>query len=135
MPWRKVPPELTAFMDGAVAPLQCQRRMMFGCPAYFVNDPMFAGVHQDSVILRLSEADRKALLAECDEAAPFEPMPGRPMREYLVVPESLCGDRTAFAGWLERSFGYARSLPPKPAKESGAASGPRTAKARKPAGR
>ena len=32
---------------------------MFGSVTFFVNNNMFAGVHEDNVILRLSEADRQ----------------------------------------------------------------------------
>ncbi len=31
---------------------------MFGCPAYFANGNMFAGVHQSSLMLRLPEDER-----------------------------------------------------------------------------
>jgi hypothetical protein len=34
----------------------------------------------------LAPSDREALFAQYADAAPFEPMPGRPMREYVIVP-------------------------------------------------
>ncbi|HEX2923389.1 MAG TPA: TfoX/Sxy family protein [Chloroflexota bacterium] len=90
--------------------------MMFGTPAYFVNDNMLAGLHEDHFILRLSEADRKALAENWNEATQFEPMPGRPMREYMVLPEGLYSDHSALEEWLSRSFSYVSSLPPKASK-------------------
>jgi hypothetical protein len=89
---------------------------MFGCPVYFVNGNMFAGLHQDNLFIRLSAIDRKELFKICDEAALFEPMAGRPMKEYVVIPESLYSEAEEFAKWLNRSFGYVSSLPKKAMK-------------------
>ncbi len=116
MAWKKNSAELVAFLDESLRAFPCQRRMMFGCPSYFVNDNMFAGLHQDRPILRLSPQDRESILSRWDEATIFEPMAGRPMREYVVVPESLYNDAAAFQEWLDRSFSYASSLPPKASK-------------------
>jgi hypothetical protein len=49
---------------------------------------MFAGTFQDAIIVRLGEDDRVALL-KLKGAARFEPMQGRPMKEYVVVPASV----------------------------------------------
>ena len=49
----------------------------------------------------------------------FEPMTGRPMREYIVLPKSALADRGALAAWLQRGLSYAASLPPQ-GKEVGA---------------
>jgi TfoX/Sxy family transcriptional regulator of competence genes len=116
MPWKKNSAEMVQFLDAALSSLPCQRRMMFGTPAYFVNDNMFAGLHEDHFILRLSESDRKALADACDEATQFEPMPGRPMREYMVLPEELYSNPSALEEWLARSFSYVSALPPKAPK-------------------
>jgi TfoX/Sxy family transcriptional regulator of competence genes len=118
MAWKKVPAELVALLDEAVAGFDAQRRSMFGCPCYFTGDQLFIGAHQDSLMLRLSEADRQAFLQEFDEAEHFEPLPGRPMREYLLVPEHLAADLPQFRQWIERSHRYARSLPPKQRKKA-----------------
>jgi TfoX/Sxy family transcriptional regulator of competence genes len=112
MVWRKPSPELIRFLDEVLASYQCQRKPMFGSPVYWVNGNMFAGVHQGSLFVRLSEADRQAIFAASDEAAPFEPMPGRPMKEYVTLPESLLPE------WVERAHRYALTLPPKVAAPS-----------------
>ncbi len=50
-------------------------------------------------------------------AAAFEPMPGRPMKEYVVVPPTLVND-DAVEDWVRRSLAYAGQLPAKkPAKK------------------
>jgi TfoX/Sxy family transcriptional regulator of competence genes len=87
-------------------------RPMFGHPAAFVTGNMFLGVFGDSVFLRLSETDRPAGLRLAG-AHLFEPMPGRPMREYVVLPPALADDRTLARPWVDRSLRYARGLPPK----------------------
>jgi hypothetical protein len=40
-------------------------------------------------------------------------MPGRVMREYVVVPSRLVAERGALVQWLGEAFRYARTLPPK----------------------
>ena len=85
MPWTKTPPELAAAFDKA-APKDPRvvRKPMFGYPALFLDGNMFAGTFQDKIVARLSAEDRaRAMKAG---ATPFEPMAGRPMKEYVVVP-------------------------------------------------
>ncbi len=77
---------------------------------------MFTGVHEDSIFLRLSEKDRSELTAEYGEAMPFEPLKGRPMKEYMSLPPRLYRDTDEFKRWLGRSQVYANSLPIKAAK-------------------
>ena len=88
-----------------------QSRQMFGYPAAFTNAQMFASLFQDQMIVRLSSADREALVR--DGARQFEPMPGRPMREYVVVPDPVRGSPAAMREWLFKARAYASSLPPK----------------------
>ncbi len=113
MAWQKVSAEMCEVLDRAIMAFECQKKMMFGCPAYFVNGNMFAGVHQDSMILRLSEGDRASLFAAFDETGQFEPMPGRPMKEYAVLPEAVYNELPVLREWLARSLQYASALPPK----------------------
>jgi TfoX/Sxy family transcriptional regulator of competence genes len=116
MQWKKVSEGLSALLEEALAPFDSVKRKMFGCPAYFTNENMFAGVFAESIFIRLSEKERGELLAAFDEAAPFEPMPGHIMKEYIALPESVVSDREALHCWLERSWQYALSLPPKEKK-------------------
>jgi TfoX/Sxy family transcriptional regulator of competence genes len=118
MKWKKVPPELTAFLESALRPYACQKKSMFGCPVWFVNNNMFAGLHQENLFIRLPADAQKELFTNCDEAAVFEPMAGRQMKEYAVLPESLYGDNQEFGTWLDRSYRYVLSLPMKVPKKS-----------------
>ena len=89
-----------------------ERRKMFGYPCLFLNGNMVAGVHADDVFLRLAPADREAFL-RLDGAHLLEPMPGRPMREYVVAPTWLLGREAELAAWIDRAEEYAATLPPK----------------------
>ena len=93
-------------------------RRMFGCPCFFYGGNMFAGIHQENLFVRLGDDDRAALLA-LPGAGQFEPMPGRPMREYVCVPQAMLADRPALEAWLARSLAYPRTLPPKQGKPRG----------------
>ena len=88
-------------------------RKLFGYPAAFRNGKMFAGLFQHSMILRLSPEDRANLAVRAGARA-FEPMPGRPMREYVVVPPAIVESVGEVQRWLAKAYDYAGSLPPKP---------------------
>ena len=90
--WEKNSPAMVELVEGLVAGLIFQKRMMFGCPSYFINDNMFSGLHQDNFFIRLSEADRAAIAKESSKVRPFEPMAGRIMKEYVVLPPPLLND-------------------------------------------
>jgi TfoX/Sxy family transcriptional regulator of competence genes len=115
--WKKVSAELSDLLDNALVEFDGEKRMMFGCPAYFVNNNMFTSVHQDNIILRLSETERIEISTKYDEAEPFEPMKGRVMKEYMVLPEVLYSDGMEFDKWLKKSYKYTSSLPPKEKKK------------------
>ena len=117
MKWRKASESVVKLFGelAAVLPPDVERRKMFGLPCVFVNGQLFAGVHQDNIMMRLSEADRATFLA-LDGAARFEPMPGRPMREYVVIPQAMLAAPDQILPWLDKSCAYARTIPPKPPK-------------------
>ena len=115
--WQKAPQELVAFFIEAVKFLPgAEPRKMFGYPCAFVNGQMFTGLFEDSMFLRLSEVDRAAFRA-LEGARPFEPMAGRPMREYSVVPASMLHSLPELDAWLAKAFNYAKSIPPKEPKK------------------
>jgi TfoX/Sxy family transcriptional regulator of competence genes len=90
---------------------------MFGGIGYFVNGNMFTGAHQDVLFLRLSEADRKAIMKAYDEVSFFEPIAGRKMSEYVAVPESVFSQPNMLRLWLDNSYKHVSSLPQKEKKE------------------
>ena len=112
----KSPPELVAQFGQIMAALpMAEPRQMFGYPAGFANGQMFASLFGDSFILRLPETERAEFMRQ-HATRLFEPMPGRPMKEYVVVPPALLQTGQEFEGWLAKAVAYAQSLPPKAAK-------------------
>ena len=112
----KAPPALVAFFEQVVAGLpMAEPRKMFGYPAAFANGQMFASLFGDHMMLRLPAAERADFIQKFDSRL-FEPVPGKPMREYVEVPPALLKPSGPLDDWLARSMAYAQSLPPKPAK-------------------
>jgi TfoX/Sxy family transcriptional regulator of competence genes len=111
--WRKSPPDLVERFETTLSGVPgATLRKMFGYPAAFAaSGHMFTGLHQDRWVIRLPDEARAELAAA--GGTPFEPMPGRPMREYLVLPDAIAGDPEALAPWLQRSLAYTDELPPK----------------------
>ena len=95
--------------DPAVEP-----KKMFGQIGLFANGNMYAGVHEDAIVVRLPEKERAELLA-LPGARPFEPM-GRPMREYVCIPAAMHDDHAGIETWFAAALAYAKSLPPKEKK-------------------
>jgi TfoX/Sxy family transcriptional regulator of competence genes len=111
--WKKTSPELVAAFDHALPTTpSVTRRPMFGYASAFVNGNMFAGTFRETIVVRLAADDRVALL-KLKGAAPFEPMKGRPMKEYVVVPASIVATPKALGSWIERGHQYALGLPAK----------------------
>ena len=113
MNWRKSPDALVATFQAALpGDGSAERRQMFGYPAAFVNGRMATGLHQEDLIVRLPQARRRALL-EQPGARTFEPMPGRPMKEYVIVPPAVVDDAAQLRAWMREAIAHTASLPPK----------------------
>ena len=90
-------------------------RPMFGQLSAFVNGNMFMGVFGEDVLVRLPEEDRETVIAAGGSV--FEPMAGRPMREYVVLPEAWRDDVPRIEEWAARALDHAEELPPKQPKK------------------
>lgn len=86
-------------------------RAMFGQTAFFVAGQMAGGTWGSRFMLRLSPVDRVA--ADAIGCTPFDPMGGRPMSAYRVLPIDLA--EPDLSAWMGRAIAYTASLPPKPA--------------------
>jgi TfoX N-terminal domain len=80
-------------------------------PAGFLGGHLTTALHGPRWMVRLPEPARAELLAA--GARPFEPMPGRPMKEYIVLPAEIVEDPGARAAWIDRAVAHVRGLPPK----------------------
>lgn len=95
--WRKSPPELITAFEAAFPGAPAERRQMFGYPAGFVGGNMFTGLFQEDWFVRLGEPKLSTLLKR-PGARLFEPMPGRQMKNYVVLPPDTVDDRKTLAG-------------------------------------
>ena len=111
--WEKSPETLVALFS-RILPRDpaLERKTMFGYPCAFINGNMFSGLFGRRMFVRLSEDERSEMIGT-KGAAPFEPLPGRVMKEYVVVPPTLLGREAALKRLVVRSLGYAKSLKPK----------------------
>jgi len=116
MKWKRPSEKMIEFFD-AILPggSKVERKKMFGCPVGFINGNMFMGLHNDKIILKLGENEREGFIREYN-AEIFEPMPGRKMREYVVIPENLLTNISSLKTWCEKSYEYTSKLKPKETK-------------------
>ena len=90
-------------------------RPMFGNLAAFVNGKMFAGLFGEGLFVRLP--DKEALPIMKAGGRPFEPMAGRAMTGYVMVPADW-QKRTAFArGHIVKALELTRAMPAKAPKK------------------
>jgi TfoX/Sxy family transcriptional regulator of competence genes len=117
MKWEKPSKETLDLFEEVVpdGPM-IERRKMFGLPCAFINNNMFIGVFKQTLFIRLSEEDRNEFL-RLPDASRFEPMPGRTMKEYVVIPDAVLHDDATLSTWIQRSVAYTSSLPPKEKKK------------------
>jgi TfoX/Sxy family transcriptional regulator of competence genes len=102
--WKHVPAELAErFLAALPDEDDVQRRQMFGCPCAFVNGNMFAGLHEDRLLVRLPDeaAKRPAVIM------------GRTMKQYALFADAVTLARAPMAEWIRRAYAATRQLPPK----------------------
>lgn len=116
MAWRKSPPELCDLFTESIPG---EPRQMFGHPACFAQGKLFMGLHQESFLVRLGEADRGAVLALGGET--FSPMAGRPMKESVILPSAVVADPAPRQRWVRRALEYTLAQPPRTGAAKGAA--------------
>jgi TfoX/Sxy family transcriptional regulator of competence genes len=112
--WAKKDEALIERVDGLLATAPVRRKNMFGTAAWFLdsNDNIFAGAWGTSVMLRVDEERTKNLI-ETGMARPFDPMGGRPMREYVLLEGEQVAEDEDLLNWLEQASEFVVTLPPK----------------------
>ncbi len=91
-------------------------RPMFGNVSAFVNGNMFFGVFGNDLFVRLSDDQREELLKK-KGAGLLEPMKGKPMKEYVLIPRAWQIERKTVRLWVSRSLDWASKLPAKKMKK------------------
>jgi hypothetical protein len=94
-----------------------ERKTMFGMPCAFVNGNMFCGVFMKGIMVRLGPGQRENWIKQRN-AKLFEPMPGKPMKEYIEPPATLLKNDSQLRALITESFEFALSLPPKLKKKA-----------------
>jgi TfoX/Sxy family transcriptional regulator of competence genes len=113
MHWERSSAELTARFQEITASVDgLTQRKMFGETAGFVNGNLVTGLHSGRWFVRLPEGQQAEAMA-LPGAVAFEPMAGRPMRGYTVLPAEVVGDDDTLRPWLDRAVAFGRSLPAK----------------------
>ena len=126
--WKPAPAKAVTAFETATSGLPgAEPRKMFGYSCAFTKGNMFAGLHEAGMVLRLPEEQREEFL-RLKGAKQFEPMPGRVMREYVVVPKVLLGSPERLRAWVEKSLTYVLSLPAKPKRGATSGKRPRSTK-------
>jgi len=78
------------------------RSQMFGMPVLKAGDKVFAGTFGDAMTFKLGPDDLERARA-LTGVEPFEPMKGRPMKEWVLVP---LAHAKRWADLAERAFIY-----------------------------
>jgi TfoX/Sxy family transcriptional regulator of competence genes len=112
----KSDPDTRAFFESVVPEHPDVRtRPMFGHLAAFVNGNMFMGSFGTDIFVKLPEEGRAAVAKA--GGGPFEPMKGRPMGEYVVLPSAWRTRPARVREWASRSLEWVEELPPKQPKK------------------
>jgi len=83
-------------------------RPMFGNISAFANGNMF--------FVRLSSEDQLELLKNKGSSM-LEPMKGKPMKDYVVLPNTWRARPETLRSWISKSLEWSSKLPPKKAKK------------------
>ena len=94
-------------------------RPMFGNLAGFVNGNMFCGLFGEDLFVRVSDDDQGRVRKQGGKA--FEPMAGRAMTGYVVVPAGWQKKPDATRTWIITALAWSRKLPAKAPKTAKAA--------------
>jgi len=109
----KSPPDLIERFDVVAADFpEATRRLTFGYPCLYVGGNMVSGLYESSWHVRLGPAETAELM-RLDGAGPFEPMPGRPMTGFTLLPPAVVDDDTAIRAWVGRAVAHGTTMPPK----------------------
>ena len=112
MAWKKSSAEAVERFVGAL-PTDAAggRRKMFGYEACFVNGGFWAGMYQEEIVIKLPP-EVKAQTAELSAAKQFDPMGGRPMKNWWIVPRPVSESPKKLSALLVKTYGPVSAAPP-----------------------
>jgi len=112
-------PERSQFLDKVV--LACgfptEKKKMFGHEVHFLNGYMFTGANVEGVFVNVGADARGVALETEPGAAPFSPVEGMTMKDYLLLKEPVVSNPDSLKKWLDQGSEYLLSLPPKVKKK------------------
>jgi TfoX/Sxy family transcriptional regulator of competence genes len=91
-------------------------RPMFGNVSAFVNGIMFFGVFGNDLFIRPSSEDQLDLLKNKGSST-LEPMKGKLMKDYVVLPRTWRARPEILRSWISKSLEWSSKLPAKKAKK------------------
>jgi TfoX/Sxy family transcriptional regulator of competence genes len=106
MAWEKNSADSIRRFDELVAAPGAERRTMFGCPVYELHGERYAMLHENRVVLRLSEKDAAELTAK--GGRPWEPMKGRSRKDRIVVPAAIAKNARSLRVWVQKAVRHAQ---------------------------
>jgi len=106
------PKRLQAVVEAAAPDLELSFRPMFGGIMGYANGAAFLSLSNVGLGVKVSGADRDALLAAGAEPLRYDP-DAPPSKSYVVVPSAMLDDASTLHAWLTRA---AAGLKPKPKK-------------------
>ncbi len=107
-------PARAAFQKLVPADPAVTLRPMFGNLSAFVNGNMFSGLFGEDLFVRVSEEDQARIRKLGGK--PFEPMHGRAMTGYVLLPAGWQKKSDSAREWITVALAWSRKLPAKAPK-------------------
>ena len=111
----KFSPERSADLENRIQTYgyRAEKKKMFGHETFFTNGYMFTGANVEGIFVHVGKKTRDHALENTPGIAPFEPMEGMVMKDYLLLKETESDNEESVKYWLETSYSYLNALPPK----------------------
>ncbi len=106
---------IDAFADAFPDDARATQKKMFGMPAGFINGNMFGGVFGNGVTMRLA-GDRLAEVKALEGVGDFEPMHGRPWKDYAFADATVHGGSSQLRDWMAEALEHTAKMPAKKPK-------------------
>jgi hypothetical protein len=97
-------PERSGYLDKII--LVCgfptEKKKMFGHEVHFLNGYMFTGANVDGIFVNIGAEAKKVALETEPGAAPFIPVEGMTMKDYLLLKEPVVSNPDTLKKWLDQ---------------------------------